>query len=99
MRTHNQQASLHFFLSASAVHQEGSIRAGSCTTFGQRQLQFIRLGMQQFVGCHSHELLHPKCEQWELQGDSVEPGATGERCKEVETDCYQKMVSLIKTLH
>ena len=44
-RTQNQQASHHFFLSASAVHQERSRRAGSCTTFGRRQLQFIRLGM------------------------------------------------------
>ena len=37
--------------------------------------------------------------EWESQGDSVEPGATGERVKEeVETDRYRKMVSL-KTLH
>ena len=31
--------------------------------------------------------------EWELQADSVE-GATGERGKELETDCYLELVSL-----
>ena len=37
-RTHNQLTSHHFFLSASTAYQGQSGRAGSCTTFGRRQL-------------------------------------------------------------
>ena len=29
--------------------------------------------------------------EWESQGDSVEPGATGKKGKEVETDRHQKI--------
>ena len=94
-RIHNQQASHHFFLSASAVHQERSRRAGSCTTFGRRQLQFIRLGMR----CSLWVVTPMSCStlsvssEWESQGelDSVEPGATGKKGKVVETDRHQKI--------